>query len=103
MTNDQIKIPAPIRQAIAAGEPVVALESTVIAHGLPRPLNLETARDCERAVTEAAALPATIGIVAGVPTAGINEAELEAFAGVVTNEHQAAQEIAKVGLNNLAG
>jgi len=51
-----------IAAAIAAGQPVVALESTVIAHGLPRPLNLQTAGAMEAAVREAGATPATVGV-----------------------------------------
>ncbi len=56
---------------LAAGRPVVALESTVIAHGLPRPLNLETARGMESAVREAGATPATIGILNGKLIVGL--------------------------------
>ena len=61
---------------LAAGNPVVALESTVIAHGLPRPLNLETARKMEEAVREAGARPATIGILDGKLIVGLSSEQI---------------------------
>ena len=66
--------------ALAAGRPVVALESTLIAHGLPWPLNLETARAAEAAVRREGAVPATIAVWRGRPTVGLNDAELEHLA-----------------------
>src|SRR5262249_47611833 len=65
-----------VRPAIEAGRPVVALESTLIAHGLPWPLNLETARAAEAAVREGGATPATIAVWRGRPTVGLNDDEL---------------------------
>jgi pseudouridine-5'-phosphate glycosidase len=65
-----------IAQAIAAGEPVVALESTVIAHGLPAPDNLRTAEACEEAVRSQGAWPATMAIVAGEVTVGLDATQL---------------------------
>jgi pseudouridine-5'-phosphate glycosidase len=59
---------------------VVALESTVLTHGLPRPQNLQLARDMERAVREEGATPATIGFLDGYLHVGLNEAELERLA-----------------------
>jgi len=85
---------------MAAKRAVVALESTVIAHGLPRPLNLETARDCEAAVTREGAVPATIGIVAGRLTVGLSDKEVEGFGASRAPDGGL---IEKVGLNNLAG
>jgi pseudouridine-5'-phosphate glycosidase len=76
----ELIIAAPVRQAIAEGRPVVALESTVIAHGLPRPHNLELARALEEAVRAAGAVPATVGVVAGRPTVGLDAGELELLA-----------------------
>ena len=66
--------------ALRDGRPVVALESTLIAHGLPWPLNLETARPAEAAVRAEGAVPATIAVWQGRPTIGLNEAELEQLA-----------------------
>lgn len=75
-----IHIPEHIRVALNAGQPVVALESTVISHGLPFPHNLELARSMEAEVRAAGATPATIGVVGGVPTVGMSDAEIEHFA-----------------------
>lgn len=75
-----INIPEPIRAALAQGRPVVALESTVISHGLPYPHNLDLARAMEAEVREQQAQPATVGVVAGVPTVGMSDAEVERFA-----------------------
>src|SRR5215471_17139598 len=70
-----------VAAALREGRPVVALESTLVAHGLPRPLNLETARAAEAAVRAEGAVPATAAVLAGRPTVGITDAELEALAG----------------------
>ncbi|MDY3556209.1 pseudouridine-5'-phosphate glycosidase [Gemmata sp. JC717] len=69
-----------VRAAVAAGGPVVALESTLIAHGLPYPVNLETARAAERACRAVGATPATIAVLGGRPTVGLSGAQLEALA-----------------------
>jgi pseudouridine-5'-phosphate glycosidase len=66
--------------ALAAGEPVVALESTIVAHGLPRPDNLRVAREIERAVRAAGAVPATIGMVGGELVVGLDDGELSHLA-----------------------
>lgn len=73
--------------------PQVALESTVIAHGLPSPHNLETARACESAVRESGALPATIGVIAGEPIIGLSETQVQEIAN--------RADVAKVNLANL--
>jgi pseudouridine-5'-phosphate glycosidase len=69
-----------VRDALEARRPVVALESTVIAHGLPRPVNLQTAREMERAVRDGGAIPATIAIADGQAVVGANAALLERLA-----------------------
>src|SRR4051812_20500640 len=69
-----------LRSAIGDRQPVVALESTVISHGLPFPHNLDLARAMEDEVRRAGALPATVGVVAGAPTVGMSMAEIEHFA-----------------------
>jgi pseudouridine-5'-phosphate glycosidase len=94
-----LRVPTHIAEAVAAGRPVVALESTVIAHGLPAPLNLETARACERAVVSNGATPATVGVVDGAPTVGLSEDELTTFA---SGRDPRGGAIAKVNLSNLA-
>ncbi len=66
--------------ALADGRPVVALESTIIAHGLPPPANLEVGRALEAAVQEAGAVPATIGVIDGTPCVGLSDAELARLA-----------------------
>src|SRR5260221_9766035 len=67
-------------EALASGRGVVALESTLIAHGLPWPDNLETARSSEAAVREAGAIPATIAVIGGSIRIGLLEHELEQVA-----------------------
>jgi pseudouridine-5'-phosphate glycosidase len=76
-----LRIRDDVLAAIAAGQPVVALESTIIAHGLPRPDNLRVARDVEAIVVEQGAMPATIGILDGVAIVGLNDDELARLAG----------------------
>jgi pseudouridylate synthase len=66
-----------VARALAAGDPVVALESTIITHGLPRPENLEAAREFERTVADRGAVPATIAMLDGVPHIGLEADELE--------------------------
>ena len=76
--------PLDLRPAVSAAlrhnRPVVALESTLVSHGLPWPANLETARAAEAAVRAAGAVPATIAVLAGRPTVGIDDGELESLA-----------------------
>lgn len=69
-----------VREAIAAGRPVVALESTIIAHGLPRPRNLRVALELEAAVRQEGAVPATVAVLDGRPRVGLDEGQLERVA-----------------------
>ena len=69
-----------VADTLAAGGPVVALESTIISHGLPRPDNLRIARDIEAAVRAEGAVPATIAVVSGEVRVGLDDAALEAIA-----------------------
>ncbi|HEY8656849.1 MAG TPA: pseudouridine-5'-phosphate glycosidase [Candidatus Limnocylindria bacterium] len=69
-----------VREAIAARRPVVALESTVIAHGLPHPMNLATARLLEADIREAGAMPATIAIADGMVVVGADDTLLQRLA-----------------------
>ncbi len=75
-----IKLSSEVQSALANNKPVVALESTVIAHGLPRPQNLETAHQLEQIVREEDATPATIAVLDGHFHAGVNEADLKLLA-----------------------
>lgn len=65
-----------VADALAAGVPVVALESTIFTHGLPRPRNVEVALEGERLLREAGAVPATIGVHRGVPTVGLSHDQI---------------------------
>ncbi|MBV9721574.1 MAG: pseudouridine-5'-phosphate glycosidase [Mycobacterium sp.] len=69
-----------VSDALAAGRPVVALESTIIGHGLPRPDNLRIAREIEKAVRSGGAVPATIAIIGGEPHVGLDHAALRRIA-----------------------
>ena len=66
-----------VRAAMASGKPVVALESTVISHGLPHPLNIQTALRMEEAIRGEGAVPATIGLIEGRICVGLSVAEIE--------------------------
>src|SRR5215510_6356276 len=75
-----LRIRPEVAEALKERRPVVALESTLIAHGLPWPLNLETAQAAEAAVRDEGAVPATIAVCRGRPTIGLGEEELEELA-----------------------
>jgi len=66
-----------VQEAIAAGKPVVALESTIISHGMPYPQNVETALNVEKIIREAGAIPASIAIIKGKITVGLSPDEIE--------------------------
>lgn len=66
-----------VREALGEGRPVIALESTIISHGMPYPQNVETAMNVERILREADVVPATVGIVDGEGVVGLSEAEIE--------------------------
>src|SRR4051794_41517831 len=83
-----------VADALAAGRPVVALESTIISHGLPRPRNASVAREFEAAVREAGAVPATIAVVSGEVRIGLDDAALEVIA--------AGEDVVKCGVRDLA-
>jgi pseudouridine-5'-phosphate glycosidase len=74
------ELSGPVRAALEAGRPVVALESTIISHGLPRPANLAAARSFEEMLTAVGVTPATIAVIDGVPKAGLGDADLERIA-----------------------
>ena len=82
MKDSQIDFvcPAPVAAARAGGSPLVALESTLISHGLPHPDNIEVARGAEAAVRAAGAEPATMAVIDGRPHAGLDDAAMERLA-----------------------
>jgi pseudouridine-5'-phosphate glycosidase len=84
-----------VASALAAGRAVVALESTIIAHGLPWPDNLDVARELEAAVCDGGAVPATIAVIGGAPRVGLDAAQLERLA-------RAGKDFAKAGATDLA-
>ncbi len=92
--ENAIKLSAEVANALKAGKPIVALESTIISHGLPRPSNLEVALECERIVRDTGAVPATIALLDGKILVGLERAELEAIAN--------RDDISKASIRDLA-
>lgn len=92
--DEAIKLSSEVEAALKSGKPVVALESTIISHGLPRPSNLEVALECERIVRDAGAVPATIALLGGKILVGLEPSELEAIAN--------RDDIAKASIRDLA-
>src|ERR1700722_6889575 len=80
MLSASLQLSPEVQTALSAGRPLVALESTLIAHGLPWPVNLATAHAAEQAIRAEGAVPATIAVIQGTPTIGLNSAELERLA-----------------------
>ena len=89
-----MRIAPEVAEALAGGRPVVALESTIVSHGLPRPRNLELARQAEEAVREGGALPATVGVVAGEARVGLDDEALKEIAE--------RDDVVKCGVRDLA-
>jgi len=79
MSNPYLDIKPEVAEALAAGKPVVALESTIISHGMPYPKNVETALNVEKIIRECGAVPATIAIIGGRLKAGLTPEEIEYF------------------------
>ena len=75
--NKYLDIAPEVAQALAAGKPVVALESTIISHGMPYPQNVETALKVEEVIRENGAVPATIAIIGGRLKAGLSKEEID--------------------------
>ncbi|MDO4573445.1 MAG: pseudouridine-5'-phosphate glycosidase [Clostridia bacterium] len=75
--NDILCLSPEVREAVKNGEPVVALESTIISHGMPYPKNVETALEVEAVVRRHGALPATVAVLDGRPCAGLSPDEIE--------------------------
>ena len=80
VSADWVRVLPEVREALAAGRPVVALESTIVAHGMPYPANLETAQAVESIVREEGAVPATVAVVDGAVQVGCDASVLERLA-----------------------
>ena len=93
----QLKLHPDVDSALKAGRAVVALESTIISHGMPYPQNVQTAREVEAIVSRAGAVPATVAILDGVCCIGLSDDELDRF-GKLGNEG----EVSKVSRRDLA-
>jgi pseudouridylate synthase len=89
-----LSIAEPVEDALAARAPVVALETTLVTHGLPHPDGMQVARDLEDAVRQRGVVPATIGILDGAIRVGLSAEEIERLA--------TTPRVAKVNLSNLA-
>ena len=94
-TGTPVRLRPEVAEALAWGRPVVALESTLIAHGLPQPENLALARELEEIVREEGAVPATVGVIRGEPLVGLSESEIERLA-------TGGREIAKLSVRDLS-
>ena len=92
MQKELIKIHPDVRTALAKGEPVVALESTIISHGLPRPRNAQAAKDFEQILRDKGVVPATIAVIDGVANIGLDAHGLDVIAN---------QDIAKASVRDL--
>jgi len=77
MLNKYLEVSNEVSEALKAGKAVVALESTIISHGMPYPQNVETALKCEAIIRENGAVPATIGIIGGKLKAGLSKEEID--------------------------
>ena len=75
--NPNLKLSPKVEAALRDGRPVIALESTIISHGMPYPQNVETALRCEAAARECGAEPATVAVIGGKLCAGLTEAEID--------------------------
>ncbi|MFG1495371.1 pseudouridine-5'-phosphate glycosidase [Saccharospirillum sp. HFRX-1] len=92
--NSYLDISPEVAAALADGKPVVALESTIISHGMPWPQNYETACQVEQIIRDAGAVPATIAILDGRLKAGLSDAEIQVLA-------KAGQDVAKCSRRDL--
>jgi len=90
MKNKYLEISPEVQEALNLGKPIVALESTIIAHGMPYPENVRTAKEVEQVVRENGAAPATIAILKGKMKVGISDEELE-FLAKSNNIHKVSR------------
>lgn len=93
MSAPAVHVSEEVQEAVREGRPVVALESTIFTHGLPRPRNLEVALEAEKALRALGVVPATVGVFSGVPTVGLSAEQI--------NRLSDEEGIAKVSLRDL--
>ncbi len=99
-----MKIAREVKQALKTGQPVVALESTVISHGMPYPENLQTAKEVENIIRRAGAIPATIAVIEGEIKIGLSENEMKLLAQKGKSTHKISRrDIAYVQASKLTG
>ncbi len=91
--NEYLHIHPEVAEALRSGKPVVALESTIISHGMPYPKNVETALSVEQIIRDNGAIPATIGVMNGKAVVGMDRSQIEAFGQ--------AKDVWKVSLRDL--
>lgn len=101
--HDDLVKSSDVKRAMSIHLPIVALESTVLTHGLPRPQNLQLAQDMERAVREEGATPATIGFLDGSLHIGLSDAELERLANEKDSHKVGPRDFATVITNEACG
>ena len=89
--NQYLDVNPEVAQELKEGKPVVALESTIISHGMPYPQNVETALNVEKVVREHGAIPATIAILGGRLKAGLTPDEIEYLGKMGTNVAKASR------------
>ena len=89
--NKYLDVNPEVAEAVRLGKPVVALESTIISHGMPYPQNVETALNVERIIRDNGAVPATIAIIDGRLKAGLTPEEIEYFGKKGTAIHKASR------------
>ncbi len=92
-----------VREALADGRPVVALESTIISHGLPRPENARLAREFEQAVRDGGAVPATVAVIDGHARIGLDDGALDRLANDVDATKVSVRELASIAARGGVG
>ncbi len=101
--SEAFQISGPVAAALSEGRPVVALESTIFTHGLPRPRNVEVALEAEDTLRQAGVQPATVGVVDGACIVGLTEAEIIALAKSDQNEKLSIRDLPVAHAMRLSG
>ena len=101
--NNYLEISAEVKKALSLGKPVVALETTIVSHGMPYPTNLEVAHHCEQIIRDHGATPATIAIINGIIKVGLNDEELMYLATSKQIEKVSRRDLAYIVANQKSG